>query len=186
MMGRATSGWPAVHWSSRPSPGPYLTGSTLWTGGAHTVLRAAALVLLALSLGWYAVLMCAEIRRPRHMYGIMRWSKVFPLGMTAVACLSLSTSAGVAWLEPLGLVLLWIAAGAWLLTCAALIRMRTRAQRTSQGRGPPRAHTNIPGLLSVSAGHAACSVWRVTWSPSWLSRLTSRRVRRVRPVHSRK
>lgn len=103
-----------------------LAGSTLlasprWTGTAHQTLDTTALVLLALAVALWALLAYAEIRRPRLAYDVRRWSTVFPLGMTAAASLSLSASAGVMWLEPLGRVLLWIAVGAWLLTFGGLV-----------------------------------------------------------------
>ncbi|GLV82977.1 membrane protein [Streptomyces lavendulae subsp. lavendulae] len=99
--------------------GAKLTAAPLWTGAAHTALRTATLVALAISLGWYAVLLAAEVRSPRTHYDIRRWSTVFPLGMTATACLSAAAPTGVPWLHPLGEVLLWIAVAAWLLTFVA-------------------------------------------------------------------
>ncbi|MFE2145125.1 hypothetical protein ACFXA3_25875 [Streptomyces sp. NPDC059456] len=98
-----------------------LTASPVWAGSAHTALRTATLVTLALSLAWYALLLAAELRRWRPHYDIRRWATVFPLGMTATACLSAAAPTGVGWLRPLGAVLLWIAAGAWLLTFTALL-----------------------------------------------------------------
>lgn len=114
--------------------GSKLTASPVWTGSAHTTLRTVTLALLALSLVWYVVLLTAELRHPRPRYDIRRWATVFPLGMTATACLSVADPAGVAWLRPLGEVLLWIAVGAWLLTFAALIA----AHLTAGGRAPSR------------------------------------------------
>ncbi|MFD0376252.1 hypothetical protein [Streptomyces sp. NPDC127112] len=98
-------------------------------GPAHTVLRSATLTALALSLLWYAVLLAAEVRSPRPRYDIRRWSTVFPLGMTATACLTAAPVTGVASLRPLGEVLLWIAVAACALTCAAFLRSRRPARR---------------------------------------------------------
>ncbi|MFD9407509.1 tellurite resistance/C4-dicarboxylate transporter family protein [Streptomyces sp. NPDC059989] len=106
--------------------GSKLTASPVWTGSAHTVLRTATLVLLGVSLAWYAVLLTAELRHPRPRYDIRRWSTVFPLGMTAAACLSAAGPTGAAWLRPLGEVLLWIAVAACLFTCAKLVTSRRR------------------------------------------------------------
>ncbi|WP_327739430.1 tellurite resistance/C4-dicarboxylate transporter family protein [Streptomyces nojiriensis] len=114
--------------------GSKLTASPVWTGSAHTTLRAVTLALLALSLGWYVVLLAAELRHPRPRYDIRRWATVFPLGMTATACLSVAEPAGVAWLRTLGEVLLWIAVGAWLLTFAALVASHLTAGRGAQDR----------------------------------------------------
>ncbi|MER5689296.1 tellurite resistance/C4-dicarboxylate transporter family protein [Streptomyces sp. NPDC002205] len=107
--------------------GSQLLASPQWTGNGHTVLRAAALALLALALTWYAVLLCAEVYRPRLAYDVRRWATVFPLGMTSVASLSLAGTADIRLLERLGHVLLWIAVGAWLLTFAGLIMARAGA-----------------------------------------------------------
>ncbi|MGW5850493.1 SLAC1 family transporter [Streptomyces sp. NPDC055254] len=118
--------------------GSKLLGSPVWTGAAHTALRTATLVLLAVSLAWYAVLLYAELRHPRPHYDIRRWATVFPLGMTAVACLSAAEPAGVAGLRPLGEVLLWIAVGAWLLTSAAfLVSRRAALRRAPAPVAPP-------------------------------------------------
>ncbi|MER7463604.1 tellurite resistance/C4-dicarboxylate transporter family protein [Streptomyces sp. NPDC097981] len=110
--------------------GSKLTASPVWTGSAHTALRIATLVTLALSLGWYVLLLGAELRRWRPRYDTRRWATVFPLGMTATACLSAAGPVGVGWLLPLGEVLLWIAVGAWLLTFAALVATRQSTPQT--------------------------------------------------------
>lgn len=109
--------------------GSGLTASPLWTGPVHTGLRTVTLATLGLSLAWYAVLLAAEAVRPRPRYDIRRWSSVFPLGMTATACLSAAAPTGVPWLRPLGTVLLWVAVGACVLTCAAFLADRESRQR---------------------------------------------------------
>ncbi|MEU3778690.1 tellurite resistance/C4-dicarboxylate transporter family protein [Streptomyces sp. NPDC032472] len=101
-----------------------LTAVPLWTGWAHEVLRWTTLVTLALSLAWYVLLLAAELRRWRPHYDIRRWATVFPLGMTATACLSAAGPTGVEALRPVGEVLLWISVGAWLLTAAAFATTR--------------------------------------------------------------
>ncbi|MEU6315144.1 tellurite resistance/C4-dicarboxylate transporter family protein [Streptomyces sp. NPDC047014] len=111
--------------------GSKLTASPVWTGSAHGALRMVTLVALALSLVWYVVLLAAELRHPRPRYDIRRWATVFPLGMTATACLSVADPAGLPWLVPLGKVLLWIAVGAWLLTVAVLLSSAATARRTA-------------------------------------------------------
>ncbi|MFG2988102.1 tellurite resistance/C4-dicarboxylate transporter family protein [Streptomyces sp. NPDC048257] len=113
--------------------GSKLTASPEWNGSAHATLRTVTLAVLALSLVWYVVLLAAELRHPRPRYDIRRWATVFPLGMTATTCLSVAGPAGIAWLRPLGEVLLWIAVGAWLLTFAALVGSHLTA-----ARGAPR------------------------------------------------
>ncbi|MFH7598279.1 hypothetical protein WDV06_24760 [Streptomyces racemochromogenes] len=106
-----------------------LTVSPAGAGAApRTALRAATLAALALSLVWYAVLLAGEVRSPRPRYDVRRWSTVFPLGMTATACLTAATTTGVAWLRPPGEVLLWVAVAAWALTFAALLLSRRRSR----------------------------------------------------------
>ncbi|MET9469554.1 tellurite resistance/C4-dicarboxylate transporter family protein [Streptomyces sp. NPDC006544] len=111
------------------------TASHLWTGWAHTALRTVTLVTLALSLTWYVVLLAAEALRPRPRYDVRRWASVFPLGMTATACLSAAGPTGVEWLRPLGTVLLWIAVGAWLLTFTTLVATRVGNRGDREDRG---------------------------------------------------
>ncbi|GAA2048900.1 tellurite resistance/C4-dicarboxylate transporter family protein [Catenulispora yoronensis] len=97
-----------------------LTAFSGWTGTGHSLLRWLTLVVLAAALAWYAVLAVAEVRWPRPGYDIRRWATVFPMGMSAAACLSTATAAGVGWLDPLGRVLLWVAFAAWLVTACGL------------------------------------------------------------------
>ncbi|MFB8077036.1 tellurite resistance/C4-dicarboxylate transporter family protein [Streptomyces sp. NPDC056013] len=105
--------------------GSKLIASGVWSGDAATALRTATLVLTALDLAWYAVLLCGECARPRLGYDVRRWATVFPLGMTAVAALSVAAATGVAWLETLGRVLLWIAVAVWLPTAYGFARSLT-------------------------------------------------------------
>ncbi|CAM5247465.1 tellurite resistance/C4-dicarboxylate transporter family protein [Streptomyces xanthochromogenes] len=103
-----------------------LSLSPLWTGAAHTALRTAALVLLGLNLTACAVLLGAEVYRPRPRYDIRRWSTVFPIGMTAAAALFTSAATGIGALHTLGEVVLWIAVAAWLLVLAGFGRSRAQ------------------------------------------------------------
>ncbi|WP_329371875.1 tellurite resistance/C4-dicarboxylate transporter family protein [Streptomyces sp. NBC_01483] len=88
----------------------------------HDVLRPLMLVLLALSACWYAVLIFAEVRWLRPHYDTGRWATVFPMGVTAVATLSVADAAAVGWLWTPGQVLLWIAVAAWVITLVGLVR----------------------------------------------------------------
>lgn len=126
--------------------GSQLTASPEWTGPVHTALRTVTLATLALSLVWYVLLLAAELRHPRPRYDIRRWATVFPLGMTAAACLSVADPVGIAWLRPLGEVLLWIAVAAWLLTFAALVasRLTTRPGSSPATRSATRPATRRP------------------------------------------
>ncbi|MEU9994114.1 tellurite resistance/C4-dicarboxylate transporter family protein [Streptomyces sp. NPDC050848] len=103
--------------------GSKLLATGVWAGtGAHTALRTVTLILLAGDLAWYLVLLGAELLRRRPGYDVRRWATVFPMGMTAVACLSTSAATAVGWLDGLGQVLLWIATAAWLVTFVGTVR----------------------------------------------------------------
>lgn len=106
--------------------GARLTASAVWTGSGHAALRTITLVLLGLALAGYVVLVVCEVLWPRPRYDIRRWSTVFPLGMTAAACLATADAARVHWLRTLGQVLLWIGVAAWVLTLAWLVAAMTR------------------------------------------------------------
>lgn len=127
---REVTGGAGDHWvaggalSISALAGSKLTESPLWTGAGHTALRTLTLALLGCSLAWYVVLLAAELRSPRPRYDIRRWSTVFPLGMTATACLSAAAPTGAGWLRPVGEVLLWVAVAAWFLTFAAFLAAR--------------------------------------------------------------
>ncbi|MGW6865829.1 tellurite resistance/C4-dicarboxylate transporter family protein [Streptomyces sp. NPDC054904] len=142
---REVTGGAGDHWvaggalSITALAGAKLTASPLWTGAAHTALRTLTLACLAVSLAWYAVLLAAEVRSPRPHYDIRRWSTVFPLGMTATACLFTAAATGPGWLRPLGEVLLWIAVGACVLTCTAFFLSRRG------GRDPSGPGSAVPG-----------------------------------------
>ncbi|MGR7003205.1 SLAC1 family transporter [Yinghuangia aomiensis] len=113
--------------------GSKLVASPVWTGIGHDILRITTLVVLGVALGWYVVLAVAEIAYPRLRYDIRRWATVFPLGMTAAACLLVSAAAHVAWLDTLGRVLLWIAFPVWALAGVGLVRSVGGAARARFG-----------------------------------------------------
>ncbi|MFJ3581858.1 tellurite resistance/C4-dicarboxylate transporter family protein [Streptomyces sp. NPDC090127] len=104
--------------------GSKLLAAGVWAGtaDAHSVLRTLTLVLLAADLLWYVVLLGAELVRRRGGYDVRRWATVFPMGMTAVACLSTSAATDIGWLDGLGQALLWIATAAWLVVLVGTIR----------------------------------------------------------------
>ncbi|MFI6880068.1 tellurite resistance/C4-dicarboxylate transporter family protein [Streptomyces sp. NPDC050400] len=103
----------------------------LWNSDDTGVLRFMAGLLLTLDLSWYVVLCGAELVRPRFRYDVRRWSTVFPMGMTAVATLTVATAVGVSWLRGPGQVLLWIAVAVWLVVATGTVRqvLRSRAPR---------------------------------------------------------
>ncbi|MEV4235800.1 tellurite resistance/C4-dicarboxylate transporter family protein [Nocardia sp. NPDC049737] len=102
-----------------------LAGAYRWTGTAHRLLDVVALTVLGINLFGYAILMVAEVIRPRPEYDIRRWARVFPLGMTAVATLATGAATDLPALRTLGELLLVLAMGAWALTFAVLLADRT-------------------------------------------------------------
>ncbi|MBO2447450.1 tellurite resistance/C4-dicarboxylate transporter family protein [Actinomadura barringtoniae] len=91
----------------------------------HDVLRVVTLILVAMALAWYAVLLVCEVRWPRLRFDARRWSTVFPLGMTSVACLFSGTTLKIPAFTTLGKVLLWPAVVVWaVVAIGALRRLR--------------------------------------------------------------
>jgi tellurite resistance protein TehA-like permease len=104
----------------------------LWNDDDQGVLRATTGALLALDLLGYCLLLGAEVVWPRPRYDVPRWATVFPMGMTAVATLSVADALDVSWLEGPGQVLLWIAVAAWAVVAGgAVLAVRSAAR----GRG---------------------------------------------------
>ncbi|MGW1216557.1 tellurite resistance/C4-dicarboxylate transporter family protein [Streptomyces sp. NPDC002499] len=97
----------------------------LWNDDDRGVLRGVTVALLVLDLAWFAVLLVAEVLRPRLGYDVRRWSTVFPMGMTAAATLSVSAAVDVSWLRDPGEVLLWVSVAAWLVVAAGALRSYT-------------------------------------------------------------
>ncbi|MFI1706102.1 tellurite resistance/C4-dicarboxylate transporter family protein [Streptomyces griseoruber] len=93
----------------------------LWNADDRGVLRGTTVALLVLALGWYAVLLAAEVLRPRPRYDVRRWATVFPLGMTAVAMMSVAGAVDLPGLKGPGEVLLWVAVAAWLAVATAAL-----------------------------------------------------------------
>lgn len=93
----------------------------LWNDDDRGVLRAVTVALLVLDIAWCAVLLVAEVVRPRLGYDARRWATVFPIGMTAAAVLSASAALDVPWLKGPGQVLLWIAVAAWVAVAAGAV-----------------------------------------------------------------
>ncbi|WP_316740172.1 tellurite resistance/C4-dicarboxylate transporter family protein [Streptomyces sp. MK7] len=98
------------------SGGPYL-----WNEDDRGVLHKVTLALFAFDLCWYAVLLVAELARPRLGYDVCRWSTVFPLGMTAAAMLSVASSLDIPQLTVPGEALLWVAVAAWVVVAAGAV-----------------------------------------------------------------
>lgn len=106
----------------------------LWNNDDQGVLRAVTVALLVLGLAWYCVLAVAELVWRRPQYDVRRWASVFPMGMTAVAALSVATALYIPWLKGPGQVLLWIAVAAWLAVAAGAVRSSAAAVRSRAPR----------------------------------------------------
>ncbi|MER6357057.1 tellurite resistance/C4-dicarboxylate transporter family protein [Streptomyces sp. NPDC001634] len=110
------------------------SGLYLWNNDDNDTLRAVTVGLLVLACSCYCVLAAAEMLRPRLGYDVRRWATVFPMGMTAVAALSVAAALEVHWPSGLGRVLLWIAVAVWCAVLASAVRsalgtVRSRAPR---------------------------------------------------------
>ncbi|MXM62213.1 hypothetical protein GR925_01815 [Streptomyces sp. HUCO-GS316] len=106
----------------------------LWNEDDSGVLRTVTLALVTLDVCWYAVLLLAELGRPRLRYEVLRWSTVFPMGMTATAMLSVAAVLDVPWLRTPGEVLLWISVAVWLAVAAG-----AAAEARAALKAPPGA-----------------------------------------------
>jgi tellurite resistance protein TehA-like permease len=104
----------------------------LWNDDDQGVLRVTTGALLALDLAWYCLLLVAEAVWPRPRYDVLRWATVFPMGMTAVAALSVADALDVSWLKGPGQALLWLAVAAWAVVAAGTALAVRSAAR---GRG---------------------------------------------------
>jgi tellurite resistance protein TehA-like permease len=56
------------------------------------------------------------------------WSAVFPLGMYSVATLSFGRAAHLAFMEPLGRFMLWVAFAVWIAVALAFLRWARSGQ----------------------------------------------------------
>lgn len=153
--------------------GSKLLASPVWTTTEHSALRTLTLAVLGCALVWYAALAVAEVARPRPHYDIRRWATVFPLGMTAAACLLVSTTAHVPWLDPVGRVQLWIATVAWTLATIGLARSSTDH---ATAHGPATAPT--PDLRAESGRHDGDGTRRPAAGPAVSCRRRGRGSRR--------
>ncbi|MBN0044304.1 tellurite resistance/C4-dicarboxylate transporter family protein [Streptomyces actuosus] len=106
----------------------------LWNDDDRGVLRTVTVALLVLGLCWYAVLLAAEVVRRSLSYDARRWATVHPMGMTAVAALSVAGAADLPSLEPLGKALLWVAVAVCLAVAAGAGRSAAVAVRSTARR----------------------------------------------------
>lgn len=91
-------------------------------GALHETLRAATIVLWAITMAWLGVLLVAEAARPRLRYHQGRWSTVFPVGMYAACSFLEGTVAGVPAITDFARVWIWIAVAVWLAASVGTVR----------------------------------------------------------------
>ncbi|MFJ8106908.1 tellurite resistance/C4-dicarboxylate transporter family protein [Streptomyces sp. NPDC096132] len=115
----------------------------LWNADDRGALRAMTVALLVLSLCWYAVLLAAEVFRPRLRYDVRRWATVFPMGVTAAAMLSVAAAVRIPGLKGPGEVLLWVAVAAWLAVAVAALAMVRRSVTASGFPGSPGSTRSV-------------------------------------------
>ncbi|MBJ7905452.1 hypothetical protein IF655_19375 [Streptomyces sp. DSM 110735] len=108
----------------------------LWNLDDSGVLRDVTVALLVLDLAWYAVLLVAELARPRPRYGLGRWATVFSMGMTGATVLAVAAALHVDWLRVPGRVLVWVSFAVWLAAAAGAVLAARSGTRGGQDDGP--------------------------------------------------
>ncbi|MEU4150132.1 tellurite resistance/C4-dicarboxylate transporter family protein [Streptomyces sp. NPDC026659] len=116
----------------------------LWNVDDSGVLRDVTVALLVLDLAWYAVLLVAELARPRPRYGLGRWATVFSMGMTGATTLAVAAAVGIDWLRVPGRVLVWVSFAVWLAAAAGAV-FAARSGARGQDGGPEE-----PGVTSTA------------------------------------
>lgn len=108
----------APHWTFLTDIAPFLKGFTLffWAAGAWWI------PLLVIAGIWRH-----SVERVPLTYHPQYWSLVFPLGMFTAATFQLSRACGIAFLDVVPRVFVWIALGAWVLTFIGMLRELARA-----------------------------------------------------------
>lgn len=142
--------------------GAHRANPYLWNDDDNRVLHGVSGGLLALALGFYVVLAVAELLRPRLRHDVRRWATVFPMGMTAVAALSVATALDVLWLK-----------GSDRCCCGSRWRRgwwwrpepsRARGRRRRSTRGRHGAHGRHSGRGSRGPGGSRGPEGREPWT----------------------
>ena len=124
-------------------------------GATGAVLAGLAVVLWSFGTWMIPMLLVFEagrsmVRRFRLEYESPLWSTVFPLGMYAASGIELGRLMGAAIVEGIGLVWVWIAFPAWMITFAAMLlfllnRWRARPAGTPGRPGTERERDRAAG-----------------------------------------
>jgi voltage-gated anion channel len=104
----------------------------------HAPLGTLSLVLWALSMGWLAPPVLAEIARPRMRFDARRWSTVLPCGMYAAMTFVVGREEGVGWIVSFACAWTPVAVAVWGVVCLATalraIRVAIRTGRHGRER----------------------------------------------------
>src|SRR5690348_3940719 len=85
-------------------------------------LRAAAILLWAVTLAWLPALVLFEALRPRLDPDLRRWATVFPVGMYAACSFAVGAVAHSAAITDFARVWVWIAVALWLVVALGTVR----------------------------------------------------------------
>ena len=116
-------------------------------------VEAFSFALWAFGTWWIPLLVILGLWRHlrRHWplaYEPTLWSVVFPLGMYSVATLVFGKAAHIAFMEPLGRFMLWVAVAAWTLVAAAFL-----AQLIRHPDEPPSRSPAVSGTTTMATGN---------------------------------
>lgn len=90
-------------------------------GGGGGALEDLAIGLWVASMLWLAVLVLAEVLRPRLVYDLRRWSTVFPVGMYAACSFVVGSAASLGAATSFARVWVWIAVALWAVVFGAMV-----------------------------------------------------------------
>lgn len=85
-------------------------------------LKAAAIVLWAVTIAWLPALLLFEALRPRLRHDLKRWATVFPVGMYAACSFAVGTVAHASAITDFARVWVWIAVALWLVVALGTVR----------------------------------------------------------------
>jgi tellurite resistance protein TehA-like permease len=132
-------------------------------GGPDGLMRGVSLGLWVVALSWLAVLIAAEVLRPRLRYEIHRWSTVFPVCMYASSSFLVGKATGDAAPTDFARVWVWAGVGLWIAVVAATPvsaygrHRRVRLGRHSRSTGGPQCREAIESTSRSSFSRSRSS-----------------------------
>lgn len=108
----------------------------------HDMATGVSLMFWAFASWLFPVLVAAGwwrhgVHRVRLAYEPALWSMVFPLGMFALASISLGEADGLSWIAAVGRAEVWLALAVWIATFVAMCVHLGRALRTAPSAPAP-------------------------------------------------